>query len=562
MFKLFFSSKGRISRKTYLFGATTALAIICSSSLLIQLSSTIAQTYWLRTLLVIFLLVISLAAWFSNAFCLTIKRFHDLGKSGFYLLLCFIPFVNFYFAYLLFFKKGSSELNLYGDNPLASQNQIHVFKVVTASICYILVIALYTQFVELADDKYKAQNSQINILNISKRSQHSITQSLNEIYNEFKIKDSKKNISLKEGLNQNPLGKISNRSTFLLISKNRSNQESFGSGFALTKNLIVTNYHVIEDTKYIGDLKGVKIVSPKGQTDVGFVLLKDEANDLAIIRSRQSNYIPIPLGNYENVLVGDPVSVISSPRGLVGTLSQGIISSKRVEENKKLLQITAPISPGSSGSPILSKGLEVIGISRSMLENSQNLNFAIPVIYLKELIDKNKDNLLRFDRLSFLNGIDHQPINNLNSVDYKKFFSSLDLSELSYLDLLTIKELSQKEYQQAQYYLGYIYFQKKDYINAFNWYKKSAQQGNASAQYSLSLMHFRGQGTKQHYGLSYSWSNVSYLSNKRDSYKKMTEIVKTYLTQNDFITYHNYSINLFHWIQKQESRKIGSITNE
>jgi S1-C subfamily serine protease len=71
----------------------------------------------------------------------------------------------------------------------------------------------------------------------------------------------------------------------------------------------------------------------------------------------------LALGNSDAVQVGDSVYAVGNPQGLEGTFSQGIISSVRELGSKKLLQITAPISPGSSGGPVLNEKGEVIGVS-------------------------------------------------------------------------------------------------------------------------------------------------------------------------------------------------------
>ena len=79
---------------------------------------------------------------------------------------------------------------------------------------------------------------------------------------------------------------------------------------------------------------------------------------------------------------------MGNPQGLEGTFSQGIVSSIREVGTDKLLQITAPISPGSSGGPVLNGKGEVIGISVATFRGGQNLNFAIPSDYLKTLLGK------------------------------------------------------------------------------------------------------------------------------------------------------------------------------
>ena len=70
--------------------------------------------------------------------------------------------------------------------------------------------------------------------------------------------------------------------------------------------------------------------------------------------------------------------LFGNPQGLEGTFSQGIVSSIRVLGADKILQITAPISPGSSGGPVLNEKGQVIGVSVATFRGGQNLNFAIP----------------------------------------------------------------------------------------------------------------------------------------------------------------------------------------
>src|SRR5207245_6657549 len=88
------------------------------------------------------------------------------------------------------------------------------------------------------------------------------------------------------------------------------------------------------------------------------------------------------------VQVGESVYAGGKPVGLEGTFSPGIGSSIREVGTDKLLQITAPISPGSSGGPVLNEKGEVIGVSVATFRGGQNLNFAIPSNYLKTLLGK------------------------------------------------------------------------------------------------------------------------------------------------------------------------------
>ncbi len=78
--------------------------------------------------------------------------------------------------------------------------------------------------------------------------------------------------------------------------------------------------------------------------------------------------------------------MIGSPKGLPSTISDGLVSSLRNFEGKKFIQITAPISSGSSGGPVLNSNGELVGISVGQLSGGQNLNFAIPITYLQKLL--------------------------------------------------------------------------------------------------------------------------------------------------------------------------------
>jgi tetratricopeptide (TPR) repeat protein len=86
--------------------------------------------------------------------------------------------------------------------------------------------------------------------------------------------------------------------------------------------------------------------------------------------------------------IAEPVFVIGSPRGLEQTVSEGIVSAVRdLPEKGQMIQITAPISPGSSGSPVVNMKKEVMGVATLYLVGGQNLNFAVPskhVIALKK----------------------------------------------------------------------------------------------------------------------------------------------------------------------------------
>ena len=156
----------------------------------------------------------------------------------------------------------------------------------------------------------------------------------------------------------------------------------FGSGFFVRDNLIATNYHVIE-----GAARGTaKLVGQFSTYTIEGVTATDQTNDLALLKVTMYGINPLPLGNSSDVKIGETVYVAGNPKGLEGTFSNGIISSRRDPYTKERLQMTAPISPGSSGGPVLNSKGEVIGVSFMTLVGGQNLNFAIPSRYLTELL--------------------------------------------------------------------------------------------------------------------------------------------------------------------------------
>ena len=162
----------------------------------------------------------------------------------------------------------------------------------------------------------------------------------------------------------------------------------FGSGFFVRDNLIATNYHVIE-----GAARGTaKLVGKFTTYTIEGVTATDKTNDLALLKVTAPGIKPLPLGNSTDVKIGETVYVAGNPKGLEGTFSNGIISSRRDKNTKERLQMTAPISPGSSGGPVLNSKGEVIGVSVAVHRalDAQNLNFAIPSRYLTELLTKSK----------------------------------------------------------------------------------------------------------------------------------------------------------------------------
>jgi S1-C subfamily serine protease len=157
-----------------------------------------------------------------------------------------------------------------------------------------------------------------------------------------------------------------------------------GTGFLVsTDGRIVTNYHVVKGAS------SAIVKLPNGAFyDVDGVVAFDKARDLAVIKAHGQNFRVVTLGNSDRIQVGEEIVAIGSPLSLESTVSSGIVSGIRTikEEGGKFLQITAPISPGSSGGPLFNMAGEVVGITTLYLEGGENLNFAIPVNDAKRLL--------------------------------------------------------------------------------------------------------------------------------------------------------------------------------
>jgi S1-C subfamily serine protease len=162
--------------------------------------------------------------------------------------------------------------------------------------------------------------------------------------------------------------------------------KTLGSGFVITSDgKIATNLHVIHNLRS----GGVQLAS--GEKFYSFsVLAFDERKDIAVIKIAGFDLPTVPLGNSNSVQVGEPVLTMGSPLGLQGSVTTGVVSSMRDDPfggGFKMIQTDASVNPGNSGGPLVNQKGEVVGIVRYKIGGTENLNFAIPVNYLRGMID-------------------------------------------------------------------------------------------------------------------------------------------------------------------------------
>ncbi len=151
-----------------------------------------------------------------------------------------------------------------------------------------------------------------------------------------------------------------------------------GTGFFVNRHGdVLTNLHVLEGVHH------ARLITSTGKT-ANLTGLKglDESRDIALAATDVSATVWLKVAR-KPPDPGEPVVVVGSPRGYAHTVSDGIVSALRqLPGVGQVVQITAPISPGSSGSPVLNRRADVLGVATLVQEGGQNLNFAIPLVNL------------------------------------------------------------------------------------------------------------------------------------------------------------------------------------
>lgn len=189
--------------------------------------------------------------------------------------------------------------------------------------------------------------------------------------------------------------------TVVSLEVDHGGWHSGGTGFFVDdRGTLATNHHVIAGAEQVR----VKLFDGT-RLDRVELLISNEQVDLALLRidPQQLSEPPIAvvLGDSEAVAVGEPVSVIGNPLGLDHTLTNGIVSARRVYEGERFIQMSAPISPGNSGGPVFDRNGRVIGVSVAQMIGGQNLNLAVPVSQLQALIAEDYPNRRSFGASSW-----------------------------------------------------------------------------------------------------------------------------------------------------------------
>jgi S1-C subfamily serine protease len=176
--------------------------------------------------------------------------------------------------------------------------------------------------------------------------------------------------------------------TFTIYTYNSSARPiGQGSGFFINSSgLALTNFHVVKDA-YSAEVR----LSDGSTRQVEALDNFDADSDLAILlvaNLAHEHFSSIPLSSSSHVKVGDAITTISSPEGLENTVTVGVVSALRNVDGTNYVQLSAPVSNGSSGSPVLANDGTAVGITTFQYSKGQNLNFAIGAEHAVPLLNK------------------------------------------------------------------------------------------------------------------------------------------------------------------------------
>lgn len=153
-----------------------------------------------------------------------------------------------------------------------------------------------------------------------------------------------------------------------------------GSAVVIAPETLITNCHVLR--------KASRISVTSENVSIGATLeMWDTVRDICQVKAKNLRAPAVSIGSSSTLKVGQSVFSIGNPLGLELTLGAGLISSLRKNEKSQLvaIQTSSPVSPGSSGGGLFDDQARLVGITTFQKTEGQNLNFAIPVEWIKEL---------------------------------------------------------------------------------------------------------------------------------------------------------------------------------
>ena len=173
--------------------------------------------------------------------------------------------------------------------------------------------------------------------------------------------------------------------------QNQPRQEGSGSGAIVRSDgYILTNHHVV------GEADKISVQLYDGQELKARLIGTDPATDISVIKIEGKDMPVLPMGNSNNILVGESVIVIGNPFGLSHTVTFGIVSAKGrtgmgIAEYEDFIQTDAAINPGNSGGPLVDLEGKIVGVNTAIFSNSggyQGIGFAVPINMARRVMNE------------------------------------------------------------------------------------------------------------------------------------------------------------------------------
>lgn len=267
----------------------------------------------------------------------------------------------------------------------------------------------------------------------------------------------------------------------IMTYDNRGNPLIQGSGFIVREDgAIVTNYHVIVKAKDIKVKVGDRTLKVEGLLHI------DKENDNVILKAEAKELPIVKLGDIDNTRVGENVYVIGNPLGQENIMSEGILNGeKELYPKGKLLEITAPTSEGSSGSPVFNRKGEVIGIVKDAVRWAKNVSFAVPINLIKDKISAKNITALKE---AGIEDYEYRFFHDNYDGDTNLFKKAIE----AYRQEIKIKP----DDAMAHYNLGYVYCKLGMYKEAIKAYKQAIKikPDMEMAYYNLGVTYGRDLG--------------------------------------------------------------------
>lgn len=182
---------------------------------------------------------------------------------------------------------------------------------------------------------------------------------------------------------------IVKRSTAAIV-RVEAGSDKVGTGFVVdASGLVVTNLHVVA-----GEAKIIVRLSDNTSLPVLRIAAVDPERDLVLLDVDPARPLPtLTLGDSDAMSAGDAITAIGNPLGVLDySVSNGLVSSvRKLTDDLTVLQISAPISQGSSGGPLFNQFGDVIGVTTAIITAGQNLNLAVPSNYVRPMLRNNQN---------------------------------------------------------------------------------------------------------------------------------------------------------------------------